>query len=821
MQITKDYFTVHKFGGSSLANADRFKAVKQILYGDKEIVVVSAVKGATSILQQVLDLAQDKQQYINELDQLIKIHTTLIQSLFCDKQIVMGLINAINEDFIVIKNVLATVFQIKFYTKDIQNFVLGFGEIWSAKILSQYLGLERNVAYLDASTVLYSYVDNEIVYIDWHKSSVELNSFLDGKSFSQLVVTGFIAKTLDQRRTILGRNGSDYSAAIFAKLFMAKCLYIWTDVDGVYTAHPQKVRSAFVIDSMSYKEAHELAYFGATVLHPMTIAPVESENIPLYIKNSYNPDGPGTYISSVVKKSPYLIKGLTYITDVALISIEGAGLIGVAGAAAKIFYALSSVNVSVVLISQASSEHSICFAIKNNASVLAVETLHRCLEQEIMHNLIGKIIADNNCAIIAAVGEGMVGSIGTAGKLCATLALANVNIRALAQGSSERSISVVVNDHDVSRALQALHAGFYLSNRTLSVGLIGPGAVGSALLNQMALEIENLRSHYQVNICVRAIMDSTNMLLNNDAIDLHQWQQAFKLSSMKANLDQFINHIIANDIPQVVIIDCTASVAVANNYINFARNGISIITPNKHVNGGSSLAYYQQLRTELKNKNCQYLYEATVCAGLPVINTIQDLIKTGDKIIALEGVVSGTLSYLFSELAIGRDFSDVVLEAKRLGYTEPDPREDLSGNDVGRKLVCLAREIGYAVSLEDIQVVNLIPEHLTHCSLEEFIENLPSCNKQIKDRVNLALAKNERLHYVASIKADQTFSVSIQSYPLEHPFNRLSGTDNMLVIHTKRYCGDHPMIIQGPGAGAEVTAAGVFADLLRMTAVVA
>lgn len=818
MKILKKHFVTHKFGGSSLADASRFKAVKQILTGKNEIIVVSATRGTTSILQNSLDLARDGKDYLLDLHKLEERHIKLINEIIGNKKAAKSLITEINADFEFIRSILVTIGTIHSYATEVQNFVLGFGEIWSAKILTAYLGISHKTQYLDASSVLYSYIENGVVYIDWEKSYSDLSRFVKDKEFEQLIVTGFIAKTLDGRRTILGRNGSDYSGAIFAKLFKAKCLYIWTDVDGIYTAHPEKVKSAFVIEQLSYKEAHELAYFGASVLHPMTVIPVESENIPFYIKNSYNPGAPGTYISHETKKTQYMIKGLTYVSNITLINIEGAGLIGVAGTAARIFQILKDINVSVVLISQASSEHSICFAVNTNMADLAVNTLQEQLQHEISGNLIGKISADHNCSVVAAVGEEMIGTIGVAGKICDTLAKANVNIRALAQGSSERNISVVINSSDINKALQALHAGFYLSSKTLSIGLIGPGAVGKTLLKQISDELDHLRNKYQVNLCVRGIINSKNMILEHSEINLGKWAVNLKNSKQKADMVKFVNHIVSDDVPHAVIIDCTASEAVSKQYIDFAKKGISIVTPNKHANGGSKFEFYKELKNVIRDNQCQYLYEATVCAGLPVINTIQDLIKTGDEVTAIEGIVSGTLSYIFSELATGRKFSDVVKEAKKLGYTEPDPREDLSGKDVGRKLICLAREIGYDVSLNEIEIVNLVPANLRNCSVDEFMSRVAECDVEIHKIVDKANKNNEKLRYVASIKPDKTLSVAIEAYPQTHPFNRLRGTDNMLIIHSKRYCNNQPIIIQGPGAGGEVTAAGVFADLLRLAA---
>lgn len=811
MNKSQHAYVVHKFGGTSLADAERFKAIKPLLKGHQEVIVVSATKETTSTLQQLLDQAKNGAAFLPLLTYLEQKHLTLIEHLLSDRD---ALISALQKDFQEIKDILHAVQLTTYYSKETQDLVLGYGEIWSGKILTAYLCQHHQVRYLDASTVLYCYEKNGSICIDWQKSQTAFNQFIAQQPFEQLVITGYIAATLEGRRTTLGRNGSDFSAAIFAHLIHATALTIWTDVDGIYTADPQKVRAAFVIDTLSYKEALELAYFGAKVLHPMTIAPVLKDGIPIYIKNSFNPAAKGTYISAESAPSPYLIKGLTSIDPVALINIEGSGMIGVSGMAARVFDILHQANISVILISQASSEHSICFAIAHQQADLAKQTLTEQLQFELDRQQIEAIHIDRDCAILAAVGDQMVGAIGISGKLCATLAKANVNIRAISQGSSERNLSVVIKRADVTKALQAVHARFYLSHKTIAIGLIGPGQVGKTLLQQIHVAREMLQNKYQVNLYVRGLMNSQKMLLSHHAIDLQHWQSAFEQCQVKADIDTFATHLLTEDIPYAVIIDCTANQAIAKHYLNFLEKGIHVITPNKHANAGD-FAYYQALRAIQQIKQSHYLYEATVCAGLPVINTLQDLIKTGDDVIKLEGVVSGTLSFIFNELAKGRLFSEVVYEAKQKGFTEPDPREDLSGMDVARKLVCLAREIGHSVSLSNVKVEDLVPAALKTVDVETFLTKLPQYDDALAVMLAKANAQQQRLCYIGTIHPDGRIQVAIEARPSTHPFARLQGTDNMLIFHTRRY-HTQPLIIQGPGAGAEVTAAGIFTDLLRL-----
>jgi aspartokinase/homoserine dehydrogenase 1 len=810
MQNENKKYIVHKFGGTSLADADHFRLVQSLLKNKDEIIVVSAVKDVTSILQTLLDKAVNKHSFVSHVIDLENQHITLIKSLLPqNKQDEM--IATIKGDCLVIKDILQAVFLTGSYSKETQDIVLGYGEQWSAKILSLFL---PDALYLDAATLLFIDEKNGMICIDWEKSQHALNTFLKNKQYQQLVITGFIASTLDGRRTILGRNGSDFSAAIFAKLLNASCLMIWTDVDGIYSADPRRVRSAFAIESMSYNEALELAYFGAKILHPMTIAPVLEMQIPIIIKNTHNPSAKGTCISKSAEKSIHPVRGLSCVDKVALINIEGSGMIGVSGMAARVFEMMHQAHISVILISQASSEHSICFAVAANQALTAQKTLLEQLRFELEGKQIEKIMVDDTCAILAVVGDSMVGSIGVLGKLCDTLAKSNINIRAIAQGSSERNISVVINEMDATRALQAVHAGFYLSNKTISIGLIGCGQVGGTLLRQIQVELQHLKKKYQVNLCVRGIMNSKKMLLQHDPIDLSLWEDALQKSVVASDLTQFIQHIRSDDMPHAVIIDCTANKIIAEHYSDFLQKGIHVITPNKHANAGD-LSYYKKLKSLSENLNRHYLYEATVCAGLPVITTLQDIIKTGDEVNTISGIVSGTLSFIFNEMMQGKLFSEAVMAAKKAGYTEPDPREDLSGMDVARKLVCLAREIGLDVSLSDVSVYDLVPPSLKSCSINEFFDKLPEYDKEMAKKIADAMAHAKKIHYIGTVHHDGRLRVALESFSESHPFSSLRATDNMLVFNTRRY-NKQPLVIQGPGAGAEVTAAGIFADLLRL-----
>lgn len=809
---------VHKFGGSNLAGAESYKTVAQRLSGHNEIIVVSATKGTTSALQNCLDLARQGQPFKTELQQLQQKHIVIIQALL-DAEQARTLLSDLAGDFTRIHDLLHAISIIQHYSSEQQHTVIGFGEQWSAKILVGLLAPHHKTLYLNAASVLFTQKKRGNIYVDWQRSQQAINDFLAHKSFNQIVITGFLACDSNAKPVTLGRNCSDFSAAIFAKLFNAKKLIIWKDTDGIYSADPNQVHSAFPIEHLSYESALELAYFGAAVIHPKTIAPAMEQDIPIYIKNSVNPTAQGTVISSHRSTSTLNVQGITSISNIALISIEGTGLIGVCGTAARVFTALEKAEISVILISQASSEHSICFAVEADVADQAVTVITDSFEFEIAQQQVEQIVADNHCAILAVVGDNMVGTVGISGKLTSTLAKANINVKAIAQGSSERNISIVVAQAEINKALGAVHAGFYLSDKTLSIGIIGPGVVGKTLIKQIHEELDRLQQQYHLRLQVRGICNSSKMILSKNPLHLADWQAQLNQSSVNTDITEFVYHIIADDIPHAVIIDCSANENIANQYVDFVKKGAHIITPNKRANSGD-YPYYKELKQVIRDTHHHYLYETTVCAGLPVITTLHDIIQTGDEILKIEGVVSGTLSYIFNQLSTGLPFSQVIKDAKSQGYTEPDPRDDLTGMDVARKMVILARELGHSVSLTDVNIESLVPEALSTCDVDTFLSKLPEFDAQITAKIHSIIKPNECAAYVGYITQDGHIDVGIKSYPATHPFAQLKGTDNILIFKTRRYF-EQPLVIQGPGAGAEVTAAGVFADLLRLASYIA
>ncbi|MFM8845854.1 MAG: bifunctional aspartate kinase/homoserine dehydrogenase I, partial [Gammaproteobacteria bacterium] len=649
----------------------------------------------------------------------------------------------------------------------------------------------------------------------WEESRRRLQATVNADFAGTLIITGFIA--VDQRgvQTTLGRNGSDFSGSIFGSLLDAAEIHIWTDVDGVLSADPRRVPDAQVIDSLSYNEAMELAYFGAKVIHPQTMAPAVGREIPIWIRNTFAPDHAATLICAH-PQSALAVKGITSIENIALLNLEGAGMIGVPGTASRLFGALREEGISVVLISQGSSEHSICCAVPREQADRAVATVRTAFARELDEGQIQSVEVDRELAILAVVGDGMAGIPGIAAKVFNALGTAAVNVRAIAQGASERNISVVVPAKAATRALRAVHSSFYLSAHTVSVGVIGPGTVGRVLLEQIASQSERLRRDFKLDLRVRGLMSSKRMLLSDKGVSLSQWQDELAATTAAPDLQAFANHVGVDYLPNRVIIDCTASGEVAKHYPAWLAAGIHIVTPNKKANS-APMAFYRSLRDARRDGGTHYLYEATVGAGLPVIQTLRDLRETGDEVTSIEGIFSGTLAYLFNVYDGSRSFSEIVLDAKQRGYTEPDPRDDLSGMDVARKLIILGREMGLSLEMSEVKVESLVPAGLEQGSIEEFLTRLPQHDGTMKTRFEAARARGKVLRYVGRLTASGTATVGVVEFDAKHAFANIALTDNVVRFATARY-NNNPLIVQGPGAGPEVTAGGIFADLLRLSA---
>ncbi len=813
-------FKIHKFGGSSLSDAGCFARVGDIIAGmpDRAVgIVVSAMGGMTDKLIQLSQLAeQDDDAFVAELDNIGQRYAKVAKELVKGDKL-ERLLDEWQQDAVDISDILKAVAVIRSAPERTRDVVAGYGEIWSARLLAahleQKLGKKRAGKWIDAREVIKVRHGELGPAVMWDESRAAIAKVVDKKFSGVAVITGFIASDEQGLQTTLGRNGSDYSAAIFAALTNADELSIWTDVDGVMSADPNRVPEAHIIELLSYDEAMELAYFGAKVIHPQTLGPAIDNGIPVIIRNSFDPRHPGSRISTQSRPDEQ-IKGITAIGDMALINLEGAGMIGVPGTADRLFAALKGAGVSVTLISQASSEHSICIAVPAGVAERAKEVIAGAFAEELKSGQIQRVDVTPGQSIIAVVGDGMAGTPGIAAKFFGNLGRAGVNVRAIAQGSSERNISAVVDSNDATRALRAVHSGFYLSAKTLSIGLIGCGTVGGTFLDQLHRQAEGLRKDFGLDLRIRGIARSENMLLGDRRIDLDNWREDVSASTTKMDFEAFERHVHAEHLPHSVIIDCTANQAIADRYASWLENGIHIVTPNKKAFSGDK-AYYQALADSARKGNTHYLYETTVCAALPVLRTIRDLVDTGDHVRSLQGILSGTLAYLFNVYDGSVPFSEILVHAKESGYTEPDPRDDLSGMDVARKLTILARELGQSIGIGDFPVQNLIAKELRGLDVDDFLRELANYDDEMLALFRGAQNEGKTLRYIARLSEDGEASVGLEKVPADAPFSNISSTDNIVQFITDRY-STNPLVIQGPGAGPEVTAGGVFGDLLKL-----
>lgn len=816
-------WNIHKFGGSSLKDAGCIGHVAKIVgaeTGSNVGVVVSAMGGMTDQLLRLCTIAErDDRAFESELIEIGERYAEAANRLVHGESRIV-LLDQFSADGEEIRGYLEEVAKAKSAPEAVRDIVSGHGELWSARLMAAHLeerfGKERSVRWLDARNVITVRHGDLGPAVLWDRSKTRLARELPDDFSGIVVITGFIASDEQNRQTTLGRNGSDYSAAIFAALTDAEELTIWTDVDGVLSADPRQVPDAQVIENLSYNEAMELAYFGASVLHPQTLGPVIDSGIPVTIRNTFEPDRPGSRITGDGVASD-TVKGITAIDGMSVVNLEGSGMIGVPGTADRMFGALKDAGVSVTLISQASSEHSICVAVPSGLAALAIRVIREAFAAELDSGQIASVDVDDEQSIVAVVGDGMAGTPGLAAKFLGNLGRTGINVRAIAQGSSERNISVVVDSTDVTRALRAVHSGFYLSAKTLSIGIIGPGTVGGTLLDQVKTQTGRLNEKFNLDLRIRAIARSKTMLLASRRVELGDWRSLIAGADQELDYDRFEEHVNAEHLPHAIIIDCSASDEVAGKYAEWLRKGIHVITPNKKAFSGSQ-EYYDELRAAAALGNSHFLYETTVGAALPISATIRDLIDTGDRIETIEGILSGTLAYLFNVYDGTRPFSEIVAVARESGYTEPDPRDDLSGMDVARKLTILAREMGLSLEIGDFPVENLIPEPLRDATVDEFLAGLADYDAEVKQRYDAARAEDKTLRYVARLTSDGKASVGLEKVPVDNPFSKINLTDNIVQFKSDRYAAN-PLVIQGPGAGPEVTAGGVFGDLLKLATI--
>lgn len=812
---------VHKFGGSSVADAGCFRRVAEIVEGlpaGRVALVLSACKGVTDALLALVRLAESRDPArARELGALRARHVALAEELLAPADL-QGFLATFEHDLVDLERLLHSAELTRVAGRNVTDLVAGYGELWSTRLFERFLARRGRrpggVAWLDARRCVLVEWGPLGPAVQWPEARRALDGLVAEAAVDTLVVPGFVASDLRGVQTTLGRNGSDFSASILGALLAAAEIHIWTDVDGVLSADPRRVPEARVIDSLSYDEAMELAYFGAKVLHPQTMAPAVKLGIPIWIRNTFAPAKPGSLVCAKPSSSQP-VKGITTIESIALLDLEGAGMIGVPGTAHRLFGALREEEISVVLISQGSSEHSICCAVPEEQAERAAAVVRAAFERELAGGQIQDVGLHRGLAILAVVGDGMPGMPGVAGKVFHALGNAGVNVRAIAQGASERNISVVVQAAEATRALRAVHAGFYLSPHTLSIGLVGPGTVGAALLDQLAAEAPRLARDFGLELCVRALAGSDWMVTSEQGLELGRWREARERERAPLDLERFVEHVHAPHLPHAVLIDCTASEAVARRYADWLARGIHVVTPNKKASS-LELAYTRSLQAARRAGGTHYLYETTVGAGLPVIQTLRDLRQTGDEVREIEGILSGSLAYLFNRHDGSRPFSAILAEARELGYTEPDPRDDLAGTDFARKLIILGRELGLALELADVAVESLVPRGLEHVPLAEFLRRLPEHDAAMQARLAAARARGKVLRYVGRLGADGSARVGLVELEPGHPCANIRLTDNLVRFSTRRYHAN-PLVVQGPGAGPEVTAGGVFAELLRLS----
>ncbi|MCF8224546.1 MAG: bifunctional aspartate kinase/homoserine dehydrogenase I [Bacteroidales bacterium] len=802
---------VLKFGGTSIGTPENLKVVRNIIESRQMpcVVVVSAFSGITDlIINTAAEAKKHSPAYRDHLFEFRKRHFDTIHATLDNHNLEHTLKETdaiINE----LEDILQGVYLVEDLSTKTMDYLLSFGERLSALIISRFI---QNAIYFDSRKLIRTDSNYSGANVNYNFSAKQIQNQLENLE-GTVILPGFIAFDNQENTTTLGRGGSDYTAAIIAAALKASVLEIWTDVDGFMSADPKIVKKAHPIECMSYEEAMELSHFGAKVVYTPTLTPAFQESIPIRIRNTFNPGAPGTLISHQgICKSNHLIKGISSINDTDLITVKGAGMVGKAGTSARVFSALARNHVNVILITQASSEMTISFAVDPSATNEAVKGLNEEFANEIMVKKEMEIEVLRELSIIAIVGEEMRHTPGISAILYQSLGRNGISAIATAQGSSELNISVVIRRESLKKALNAINEGFFLSDKKeIHLYLAGTGNVGKKLLNQIRQQQETLISSHRLKINVVGITNSRNMIIDTEGIDLSDPLSLLE-KGKKASIPEFVEEIRKNNLRNSVLVDCTASEILADTYIELFNNYVSVITANK-IACSSEYRKYSELKKTAILKDIKFSFETNVGAGLPVISTIEDLINSGDKILELEAVVSGTLNYIFNILDEDMPLSKAVRMAMQNGYSEPDPRLDLSGEDVKRKLLILSRESGYALEEKDIEIRSFLPEDLFNGDVDEFLRKLKSLDAEWESKRKKLVSRGTRWRYVASLK-DGKGSVSLQEVDDKHPAYELAASNNIILLTTTRY-NELPLVIKGYGAGAEVTAAGVFADVIR------
>ena len=804
---------VLKFGGSSVATPENIRKVKAIVEqsADNKLVVVSALGGVTDQLARAGDMAAaGRDDFRAALAEIEQRHLQAAKALVKPQQqghVLSELKVLLNE----LEDYLQSMSRLQEHTPKLQDYVLSFGERMSAFLVSEVID---DAVLLDARSLIKTNSMFGKAQVDFERTkalSGEILSHIKGRA----VLPGFIASDENGVTTTLGRGGSDYTAAILAAAVGASSVEIWTDVDGFMTADPRKVEKAYPIKRLSYSEVFELSNFGARVIYPPTVHPLLSANISMWIKNTFNPSAEGTLVNAGADTaSNQSVKGISSIDDIALLTLHGVGMTGILGISKRLFGALAAAQANVVLISQASSEQSITFAIMPEHVAQARQAIERAFETEIRHQTIGLKI-ENDMSVIAIVGENMKRMPGVSGKLFHALGKNGVNVVAIAQGSSELNISTVVHKPDLHKALNVIHEAFFLVDyKEVFLYIAGIGTVGSSLMQQIRQQRDDLKRHHRLKINVVGVMNSKKMLFDEQGIDLDDVKSALEHKGVPLSLNGFLQHLASLNLRNGIFVDCTASAEVADIYENVLQSFVSVVAANKTACSGS-YAGYRKLQDLSRTRGVKFLYETNVCAGLPVIKTINELVLSGDKITKLEAVLSGTLNFIFNTISDEIPMSRAIKMAKEKGYSEPDPRIDLSGADVLRKILILSRECGYPLEKTDVEIHTFLPAECFNApTIDLFFDEVRKLDAGFEARRKALYAAGKRWRFVASLDNGKA-TISLQEVDSTHPFFNLQGSDNIIMLHTGRYSAQ-PMVIKGAGAGAAVTAAGVFGDIIRI-----
>lgn len=811
---------VLKFGGTSVGSADNINKVIKIVRNssreDNVAVVVSAVGGITDKLLNAAEKAVAKDSsYKEAFEQIKQIHLEIVDKLIKNESHDMAT-EIVNGRLSSLERLLDGIYLINELSPKTTDKLLSFGEQMSSFIIAEamkYKGL--NVQLKNSQEIIVTDNNYTNASVDFNATNENIKAYFKAHERNVTLLPGFISRSDDGEITTLGRGGSDYTAAIIAAALDVLELQIWTDVSGMFTTNPKLVKQAKPISHISYFEAVELSHFGAKVLYPPTVQPVLNKNIPIVIKNTLAPDDAGTHISNeYVNGNVKAVKGISNINNIALLTLQGNGMVGIPGFSRRLFETLSQEKINVILITQASSEHSICIGIQDSDADAAKKAIDTTFENEISLRKIDPIIVEKDLAIIAVVGDNMKNHQGISGKMFSALGKNNVNIRAIAQGASERNISAVIAKKDVKKALNTIHERFFeTKTKQLNLFLTGVGNVGERLIEQIKQQKKYVKDNLKLNLRVIGLSNSRTMIFDESGIPLKDWKNKLAQGE-KASIEGFFEKTKELNLRNSVFVDVTASQHVASIYANYLRESIGVIACNK-IACSSSYENYNLLKRLSLRYNAPYLFETNVGAGLPVIDTLNHLVTSGDKIHAIKAVLSGSLNFVFNNFDDSKKFHDVVKQAQQEGYTEPDPRIDLSGVDVARKILILARESGFEMNLEDIKNVSFLSESgLRSDTVDDFFQTLIADEEHYQNLYRSAKENNCQLKYVAELK-DGKATVGLQEIPEGHPFYNLEGKDNIVMFYTERY-PEQPMIIKGAGAGADVTASGLFADIIRI-----